>query len=433
MKRASALVAAITAALSFVGVAAAAATTSSTSSTSTTTSSTTTSTTTTTTTTSPTTRPAQTPPDTIAPDPNNLAQQVSEAPPGEAQLVGLLDTVRARLANLTVQLQSLDKDLAQNQGSLDQANKDLALREADVVAADAKVADIDIAMAAARKEMRDRAVAAYIRQPIGQVVNLFFQVRDPAELNDVKAFYQALVDAQAKTVARFDRLQSDAKKAAADATRARNLAKAQRESVIRQQATLTALQSTFRLVQQESQDQENQQTTLLSQANADKAQFAAAVKAQQDLSDQIAALLRQVEQAGGPALPATNGFLQLPIPGSPITSPFGPRADPITGTLGFHPGVDFGATFGTPIQAAADGTVVWAGPNGGYGNCTIIDHGHSLATLYAHQSLIIVHVGDQVTRGQMIGQVGSTGYSTGPHLHFEVRISGTPVDPVPYL
>jgi murein DD-endopeptidase MepM/ murein hydrolase activator NlpD len=101
--------------------------------------------------------------------------------------------------------------------------------------------------------------------------------------------------------------------------------------------------------------------------------------------------------------------------------------------MGFHPGVDFGANFGTPIQAAGDGTVVWAGPNGGYGNCTIVDHGHGMATLYAHQSSILVHVGDQVTHGQVIGQVGSTGYSTGPHLHFEVRINGTPVDPVPYL
>ena len=88
---------------------------------------------------------------------------------------------------------------------------------------------------------------------------------------------------------------------------------------------------------------------------------------------------------------------------------------------------------GTPIHAAADGVVVWAGPRGGYGNCTIIDHGNSLATLYGHQSVIGVTVGQHVTRNQVIGKVGSTGMSTGPHLHFEVRVNGVPVDPLQYL
>jgi murein DD-endopeptidase MepM/ murein hydrolase activator NlpD len=207
--------------------------------------------------------------------------------------------------------------------------------------------------------------------------------------------------------------------------------------VAAQKTVLVSLRATFARIQQESVSQESEQTTLLSQADALKATFVAAVKAQQQLSDAMGALLRQLETSAGgstgPAVPPTVGYFAIPIPGAVITSPFGPRLDPITGVMGFHPGVDFGANFGTPIEAAADGTVVWAGPNGGYGNCTIIDHGHNLATLYAHQSNILVHVGDQVTRGSVIGQVGSTGYSTGPHLHFEVRLSGDPVDPVPWL
>ena len=109
------------------------------------------------------------------------------------------------------------------------------------------------------------------------------------------------------------------------------------------------------------------------------------------------------------------------------------RFDPILETNSMHTGVDFGAPMGTPIHAAADGTVVFAGPRGGYGNCTIIDHGNSLATLYGHQSVIGVTVGQKVTKGQVIGKVGSTGMSTGPHLHFEVRVNGTPVNPMTYL
>ena len=101
-----------------------------------------------------------------------------------------------------------------------------------------------------------------------------------------------------------------------------------------------------------------------------------------------------------------------------------------------HTGIDFGAPCGTPIKAAATGTVFQVTPeasSGGYGNMTIIRHSGSVATLYAHQSSIIVSPGQVVTIGQVIGYVGSTGKSTGCHLHWEIRINGVPVDPAPYL
>lgn len=111
----------------------------------------------------------------------------------------------------------------------------------------------------------------------------------------------------------------------------------------------------------------------------------------------------------------------------PVTSPFGMR----WGKL--HPGIDIGVPTGTPIHAAASGTVVIAGWVGGYGNYTCIDHGGGMATCYGHQETIYVSVGQHVTQGQVIGLVDCTGYCFGPHLHFEVRINGTPVDPMGYL
>jgi murein DD-endopeptidase MepM/ murein hydrolase activator NlpD len=112
---------------------------------------------------------------------------------------------------------------------------------------------------------------------------------------------------------------------------------------------------------------------------------------------------------------------------APITSPFGWR----WGRM--HTGIDLGATYGTPIAAAASGSVIYADWLGGYGNLTVIDHGGGLATAYAHQTRIAVSVGESVAQGQIIGYVGSTGHSTGPHLHFEVRVNGEPVDPLGYL
>jgi len=98
-----------------------------------------------------------------------------------------------------------------------------------------------------------------------------------------------------------------------------------------------------------------------------------------------------------------------------------------------HDGVDFAAPSGSAIRAAAAGTVVAANPRGGYGNATIVDHGGGVATLYAHQSEMFVAPGTVVGAGQVIGSVGSTGFSTGPHLHFEVRVRGIPVDPLGFF
>jgi murein DD-endopeptidase MepM/ murein hydrolase activator NlpD len=126
---------------------------------------------------------------------------------------------------------------------------------------------------------------------------------------------------------------------------------------------------------------------------------------------------------GGGALSA-SGFI-WPVSG-PITSGFGWRWGRI------HEGIDIGAACGTPIRAAASGTVVYAGWMDGYGNIIVIDHGGGMATAYAHQSALYVGSGS-VSQGQTIGAVGSTGHSTGCHLHFEVRVNGTPVDPLGYL
>ncbi len=122
-----------------------------------------------------------------------------------------------------------------------------------------------------------------------------------------------------------------------------------------------------------------------------------------------------------------------PVPGSNLGSAFGWRIDPITGRSALHSGLDFQADSGTPILAAAGGVVVVQEYHPGFGNMVEIDHGNSLITRYAHASATFVKKGDLVKRGQKIAAVGSTGRSTGPHLHFEVLADGTPQDPQKFL
>jgi murein DD-endopeptidase MepM/ murein hydrolase activator NlpD len=120
--------------------------------------------------------------------------------------------------------------------------------------------------------------------------------------------------------------------------------------------------------------------------------------------------------------------LALPVPGK-VTSGFGARHDPITGEDSQHSGLDVGAPEGTPIRVPAGGVVLSAGPKGGYGNAVEVDHGNGLVTLYGHAAELLVSKGEFVQPGQEIATVGSSGRSTGPHLHFEVRVGGRAVDP----
>lgn len=116
-----------------------------------------------------------------------------------------------------------------------------------------------------------------------------------------------------------------------------------------------------------------------------------------------------------------------------ITSTFGWRASPWGEGRELHPGLDIANSMGTPIAATADGVVVQSGPAGGYGNVVQIDHGNGIETIYGHNSRLAVNVGQVVKKGQIIAYMGSTGRSTGPHAHYEVRVNGVAVDPMPYL
>ena len=123
-----------------------------------------------------------------------------------------------------------------------------------------------------------------------------------------------------------------------------------------------------------------------------------------------------------------------PVKTAAFTSGYGVRSDPFRGSAAMHPGIDLAGPYGTPIYATADGTVLRAGWNsGGYGNLIEIDHGRGIATRYGHLSQVLVSAGDHIARGQLIARMGSIGRSTGSHLHYEVRIDGRPVNPIPFM
>lgn len=208
--------------------------------------------------------------------------------------------------------------------------------------------------------------------------------------------------------------------------------------IIRQQQGVEAQKNSIALLRQQllaRRDQytaqADQQTQLITRLKDNRNALEAAQAQLVRDSESLANLIRQrIAAANGIVL--GTGQMSFPSAGR-ITSRFGSRVHPVLGYRRFHAGVDFGAAYGTRITAADSGKVIFAGWYGGYGNSVIIDHGGGLTTLYAHASRLNVREGQAVVKGQSIAAIGSTGLSTGPHLHFEVRRNGNPVDPMGFL
>ncbi len=208
------------------------------------------------------------------------------------------------------------------------------------------------------------------------------------------------------------------------------------QNQVEQQKNQIALITQELLAQKsESEAQATYQNQVVDRLRTDRRALEAA-EAQLEKDSQGIGLLIQKrvaqERAKNGIVVLGTGQMSYPSDGE-ITSGFGWRMHPILGYQRFHSGVDFGADYGSTIRAADRGVVIFAGWYGGYGNAVIIDHGNNITTLYGHTSGLYVSEGQAIERGQPIAAVGSTGLSTGPHLHFEVRQNGEPVDPMRYF
>lgn len=208
------------------------------------------------------------------------------------------------------------------------------------------------------------------------------------------------------------------------------------QTQVEQQKNQIALITQELLAQKsESEAQATYQNQVVDRLKTDRRALEAA-EAQLEKDSQGIGLLIQKrvaqERAKNGIVVLGTGQMSYPSDGE-ITSGFGWRMHPILGYQRFHSGVDFGADYGSTIRAADRGVVIFAGWYGGYGNAVIIDHGNNITTLYGHSSGLYVSEGQAIERGQPIAAVGSTGLSTGPHLHFEVRQNGEPVDPMAYF
>jgi murein DD-endopeptidase MepM/ murein hydrolase activator NlpD len=392
--------------------------------------------------------------------------QVQEASAEEARLLAELDASAARKRELDAKVAALDGNIGVAQGNLNKAEAKLARAEAEQRGAEARLGEAQKALAAARAKLQAYALAAYTGQSDAtRWLEATLRAQSMGELVAKRSYMKAVAVTQTEVVSLDEHLRDQVSDLRDQLDQAREEAQGQRNVVADERTKLQASRDeqdqvrtqvaaeiaktdevrsevVSRKAEFETQISELEkesasiEATLKARAEAQRAAAAAAAAATASAPNPAAGGGAGDAPAAAPApdaaSPSSSGFI-YPIPGAPITSPFGYRIHPIYGDARLHTGVDFGASEGTPIRAAGSGVVVTAEWYGGYGNATIIDHGNGLATLYGHQSSIGVSAGQRVTQGQVIGRVGCTGSCTGPHLHFEVRVDGTPVNPMNYL
>ncbi len=387
--------------------------------------------------------------------PTNIAAPTSFAPP--ANIDDQVQDATDYLAKASQAVNGARAALEQAARLLPAAQQKLALAQAGVVTAAAAAAQAQVAAAAARTAAiaaqlqvdQVQAEIAQLRIRIGalardaytsggqyQELEILLAARTPSDfaiqLHSLKRMSRgnsltldnlaAAEESLADKLAQLKHLQDLAQQAeqaagarASDAASAQTVAAAAQQSVLAIVAQRTAALKT-------AARKRAGVKALYDQLRAEQQRIAREEKRRADLES------GQGNTDGGGPIP--TGTLAWPIPGYGVGGTTGWRVHPVYGYRSCHTGVDIGAGYDTPIRAAAAGSVTVAESGGPYGNHTLIDHGGGLSTMYAHQARIVVRVGGRVTQGQVIGYVGSTGFSTGPHLHFEVHVNGTPYEPM---
>ena len=346
----------------------------------------------------------------------------------EDGLLGQINRSDQRRAGLDARVLFLEGQLLQAEADLAAVQADLDRKQRRLEYLQLRLRVTTRILAGQVDDLRERADVAYRYGP-GGFLSVLLGSDTLGEFIDRQEFVSEALTNTSEVVEQIRQSREQVDTQRGQVKSQRDQIEAQRDRVRAEVDRIDGIRAQQQYLLDEVENELAIRRDALSNIRDSKAQAKKALQQLEAESDRIESLL-QSQGSSGSGNPGGEFF--WPTAGG-ISSGFGPRFHPILNYTRMHYGVDIGGACGQPIWAADEGTVISAGYSGGFGYATVIDHGQGLASLYAHQTTIQVGSGEEVRRGEPIGLVGSTGLSTSCHLHFEVRVNGTPVDPVPYL
>ncbi len=355
--------------------------------------------------------------DTLRQQQQQMNQQQQSVVNDRDRLTNLQQEAQKHLTGLKQNLQTTDSYIKESESRLQLATQRLQQLETDVAVAERSYQERQIATVARLRYLQ--------RSPTSVGWAVLLQSQNISDFISRRHQLKLVYQADQKILVKLN-------------TQA-NLINQQKTEVEQQKNEIALIREQLLAQKSDYQTQAQSQSELIQRLNSDRLALEAA---QNQLERESKNLEILIQQKVAEAQAKTNSRTSVIIRGTGVmaypsnastSSPFGWRMHPVLGYRRFHAGMDFAASYGSTIRAADSGTVIFAGWYGGYGRAVIIDHGNGITTLYGHSSELYVADGQAVERGQAIAAVGSTGLSTGPHLHFEVRRNGTPVDPANYL
>jgi murein DD-endopeptidase MepM/ murein hydrolase activator NlpD len=362
-----------------------------------------------------------------------LKDAYDEAVAAEAGALDAYKQTQARMKDLGAKITEVDGTVRTVQGYLDAAGSHLAEAETELADGERRRAEVQQRLDAEKNKLRDEAIAGYMAGDVRQAALLALLRSDGIEeVTSTRAYTSILVDRQLAIVGNIASIEAEARALRDHLAEVEKQARADRDNIANFRQQLDAQRDQLVQLRAEADAEAAKQQDLIAQIRAKKNEYVDRMNALERDSDGIGAALkaRELDDPVVLDLPMVRTPIEPPVT---IVSGFGSRMHPIFEEPRMHTGIDIDAKMGTPIRAAADGEVVMASSREGYGLVVAIDHGSTVGTVYAHQSKIAVTVGQFVKKGDVIGYVGATGYATGPHLHFEYRVLGAPIDPTPHV
>ncbi len=373
-------------------------------------------------------------------------QRAEDARTAAAEADALATQLRDETAALDKQIAGLESKVEELDPEIDEASARTRRLRSEVKRLRAKIAEKEQLIAETTAEyerqsalLNERMTASY-KQGSTFYLDLLLDSKDIGDLITRTTLVQRVIESNQDIAASLSATRKSLDEARIELDRSLDAVQIKRTEAEALEDRLLAMQAERKGAVNQTVAVQNQKAEMMEQSEKNADRLRSIAEQEEAESARIERELREQSSSGSGSF---NGVMAWPTPGFfRVTSPFGWRIHPIFGTRKLHTGIDIGRNLdpeesinGAAIVATGDGTVIHAGSRSGYGNTVMIDHGDGVVTLYAHQQSggIKVANGQSVSKGDRIGTVGSTGYSTGPHLHFEVRVNGTPVNPMPYL